>query len=253
MVGILVGRTLAGAVGQAYGWRAVYGVEAALMIPSGIVALSMLPKGVPSTNLGYGRLLASLWPLMRDNRPIRESMMVQALLWACFNAFWVNLAALLANGPWHLGSAWAGGFGIIGAAGAFAASLGGRISDRKGTRYVVGASIGIVALAYLLLAGANSSLALLVAGVIVLDIGVQAGLVSNQTRAFAVDPKAQGRINSLYMTATFLGGALGTVVSGWLMGRFGWSGVVALGLTLGGMAAVYHHKGAITRAQDSPA
>jgi MFS family permease len=55
------------------------------------------------------------------------------------------------------------------------------------------------------------------------------------------------------MTATFLGGALGTVVSGWLMGRFGWSGVVALGLTLGGMAAVYHHKGAITRAQDTPA
>jgi predicted MFS family arabinose efflux permease len=240
MVGILVGRTLAGAVGQAYGWRAVYGVEAALMIPSGMVALSMLPKGVPSTHLSYGRLLASLWPLMRDNRPIRESMMVQALLWACFNAFWVNLAALLANGPWHLGSAWAGGFGIIGAAGAFAASLGGRISDRKGTRYVVGVSIGIVALAYLLLAGANSSLTLLVAGVIVLDIGVQAGLVSNQTRAFAVDPKAQGRINSLYMTATFLGGALGTIVSGWLMGRFGWSGVVVLGLALGTLAAVFH-------------
>jgi predicted MFS family arabinose efflux permease len=244
MVGILVGRTIAGAVGQAYGWRAVYGVEAALMVPSGILALSMLPKGVPSTNLSYGRLLASLWPLMRDNRPIRESMLVQALLWAGFNAFWVNLAALLANGPWHLGSAWAGGFGIIGAAGAFAASLGGRISDRKGTRYVVGLSIGTVTLAYILLAGANASLALLVIGVIVLDIGVQAGLVSNQTRAFAVDPKAQGRINSLYMTATFLGGAVGTVVSGWLMGRFGWGGVVALGLLLGGLAALFHRRGA---------
>ena len=46
-------------------------------------------------------------------------------------------------------------------------------------------------------------------GVIVLDIGVQSGLVSNQTRAFSVDPKAQGRINSLYMTATFFGGAVG--------------------------------------------
>lgn len=240
MVGILVGRTIAGAVGQAYGWRAVYGVEAALLVPAGIVAMSMLPQGKPSTNLSYGRLLASLWPLVRDNRPIRESMIVQALLWAAFNAFWVNLAALLATGPWHLGSAWAGGFGIIGAAGAFAASFGGRASDRKGTRYVVGASIGIVTLAYLVLAGANSSLALLVIGVIVLDVGVQAGLVSNQTRAFAVDPKAQGRINSLYMTATFLGGAIGTVVSGWLMSRFGWSGVVALGIGLGVIAMIYH-------------
>lgn len=247
MIGILVGRTVAGVVGQAYGWRAVYGVEAALMVPAAIVALSLLPKGVASTNLSYGRLLASLWPLVRDNRPLRESMIVQALLWACFNAFWVNLAALLANGPWRLGSAWAGGFGIIGAAGAFAASLGGRISDRKGTRYVIGASIATVTVAYLLLFGANASLALLVIGVIVLDIGVQAGLVSNQTRAFAVDPKAQGRINSLYMTATFVGGAFGTVVSGWLMSRFGWNGVVALGVILGALAAVFHWTSAPAR------
>jgi predicted MFS family arabinose efflux permease len=240
MVGILLGRTIAGVVGAAFGWRAVYGMEAAFMVPVWIAAAKLLPQGTPSTDLSYGRLLASLWPLARDHRPIRESMMVQALLWACFNAFWVNLAALLASGPWHLGSAWAGGFGIIGAAGAFAASLGGHISDRRGARHVVGLSIGIVTLAYLLLAGANSSMALLVIGVIVLDIGVQAGLVSNQTRAFAVDHKAQGRINSLYMTATFFGGAVGATISGWLMSHFGWTGIVAFGIALGLVAAAIH-------------
>ncbi|WP_133646745.1 MFS transporter [Paraburkholderia flava] len=244
MVGILLGRTIAGVVGATYGWRAVYGLEAAFMVPVFIGAAVLLPRGVPSTNLSYGRLLASLWPLARDNAPIRQSMIVQALLWACFNAFWVNLAALLASGPWHLGSAWAGGFGIIGAAGAFAASLGGRASDRLGTRAVIGVSIGIVTLAYVLLAGANASIAFLVIGVIVLDIGVQAGLVSNQTRAFAVDPKAQGRINSLYMTATFFGGAAGTVVSGWLMAHFGWMGIVFFGIALGIAAAVIHALGA---------
>jgi len=240
MVGILLGRTIAGVVGAAYGWSAVYGMEAVFMIPVWIAAASLLPRGVASTNLSYGRLLASLWPLVRDNRPIRESMLIQALLWACFNAFWVNLAALLAGGPWHLGSAWAGGFGIIGAAGAFAASFGGRASDRLGTRGVIAASIGIATLAYVLLAGAEFSWAFLIIGVIVLDIGVQAGLVSNQTRAFAVDPKAQGRINSLYMTATFFGGAIGATVSGWLMSRFGWSGIVAFGLALGVIAATIH-------------
>ncbi|WP_367185322.1 MFS transporter, partial [Rugamonas sp.] len=193
-----------------------------------------------TTDLSYGRLLASLWPLARDHRPIRESMMVQALLWACFNAFWVNLAALLANGPLHLGSAWAGGFGIIGAAGALAATLGGRAADRLGSRTVIGASIAIVTLAFLLLAGAQSSLIFLVIGVIVLDIGVQSGLVSNQTRAFAVDPKAQGRINSLYMTATFTGGALGVMASGSLMARYGWSGIVVFGVVLGLVAAGIH-------------
>ena len=240
MVGILAGRTISGVVGAAYGWRAVYGLEALFMVPVFIAAASLLPRGVPSTDLSYGRLLASLWPLMRDNRPIRDSMIVQALLWACFNAFWVNLAALLASGPLHLNSAWAGGFGIIGAAGALAASVGGRADDRLGSRAVIGASIGLVIVSYLLLIGADSSLGLLVAGVIVLDMGVQSGLVSNQTRAFAVDPKAQGRINSLYMTATFLGGAVGTMISGWLMARHGWSGIVAFGIVLGLMALILH-------------
>ncbi len=244
MVGILLGRTIAGVVGETLGWRAVYGVEAAFMIPVWFAAAALLPQGVPSTNLSYPRLLASLWPLMRDNAPIRQSMIVQALLWACFNAFWVNLAALLAHGPWQLNSAWAGGFGIIGAAGALAASLGGRATDRLGSRSVIGASIGIVTLAYLLLSGAQTSMALLVLGVIVLDIGVQSGLVSNQTRAFAVDPKAQGRINSLYMTATFFGGAVGAAVSGWLMTRYGWSGIVVFGVVLGLIALAIHWIGA---------
>ncbi|WP_434667512.1 MFS transporter [Paraburkholderia sp. A3BS-1L] len=244
MVGILVGRTIAGVIGAAWGWRAVYGAEAVFMVPVFIAAAALLPKGVPSTNLSYGRLLASLWPLVRDNRPIRESMIIQALLWACFNAFWVNLAALLKSGPWHLGSAWAGGFGIIGAAGAFAASLGGNATDRVGFRKVIGASIGIATLAYVLLSGAATSLTLLIVGVVLLDIGVQSGLVSNQTRAFSVDPKAQGRINSLYMTATFFGGAVGATVSGWLMSRFGWSGIVAFGVALGIVAAAIHWIGA---------
>lgn len=247
MVGILLGRTISGVVGVAWGWRAVYGVEAAFMIPVFIAAAMLLPRGVPTTNLSYAKLLASLWPLVRDNRPIRESMIVQALLWACFNAFWVNLAALLSDGPWHLGSAWAGSFGIIGAAGALAASLGGRATDRMGSRTVIGASIGIVTLAFLLLAGAQTSIVFLVIGVIVLDIGVQSGLVSNQTRAFAVDPKAQGRINSLYMTATFLGGALGVTISGWLMSRYGWSGIVVFGIALGLIALAIHWIGAPRR------
>lgn len=243
MVGILLGRTLSGVVGAAFGWRAVYWVEAGFMVPIWLAAASLLPRGVPSTTLSYGRLLASLWPLVRDHRPLRESMMVQALLWACFNAFWVNLAALLVSSRWHLDSAWAGAFGIIGAAGALAASWAGRATDRFGPRRVVGASIAIVTLSYLLLAGAESSLVLLVLGVIVLDIGVQAGLVSNQTRAFAVDPAAQGRINSLYMTATFSGGAIGVAASGWLMARFGWTGIGVFGVALGVAGALIHWMG----------
>ena len=237
MVGILLGRAVSGLIAAHAGWRAVYAVEAAAMVPVGIAAAWLLPRGVPSTTLSYGRLLASLWTLAARIARSANRWSCRRC-WAAFNAFWVNLAALLADGPWHLGSAWAGGFGLIGAAGALAATIGGRASDRIGTRRVIGLGIAIVTVSYLILAGAGSSLALLVIGVVVLDIGVQSGL-ANQTRAFAADPKAQGRINSLYMTATFVGGALGATVSGALMARFGWHGVVAFGIAAGAAALVH--------------
>jgi len=42
------------------------------------------------------------------------------------------------------------------------------------------------------------------------------------------------------MTATFFGGAVGTVVSGWLMTHFGWTGIVCFGIALGLIAAAIH-------------
>ncbi|MCA3846138.1 MAG: MFS transporter, partial [Burkholderia sp.] len=81
MVGILLGRAVSGVIAAHAGWRAVYGVEAVAMVPVGIAAAWLLPRGVPGTTLSYARLLASLWTLARTHRPIRESMLVQALLW----------------------------------------------------------------------------------------------------------------------------------------------------------------------------
>ncbi|WP_262410167.1 hypothetical protein [Pseudomonas fluorescens] len=42
------------------------------------------------------------------------------------------------------------------------------------------------------------------------------------------------------MTATFFGGAVGATVSGWLMARLGWMGIVEFGVMLGVIAGVIH-------------
>ena len=42
------------------------------------------------------------------------------------------------------------------------------------------------------------------------------------------------------MTATFFGGAVGATISGWLMSRFGWTGIVVFGVALGLVAAAIH-------------
>ena len=47
MVGILLGRTISGMVGAAFGWRAVYWTEAMFMVPVWLGAAALLPRGVP--------------------------------------------------------------------------------------------------------------------------------------------------------------------------------------------------------------
>jgi len=58
-----------------------------------------------------------------------------------------------------------------------------------------------------------------------MDLGVQAGHVSNQTRIYGIDPAARGRLNTVYMFTYFVGGALGSI-SGALCWRWaGWWGI----------------------------
>jgi predicted MFS family arabinose efflux permease len=247
MIGLLLGRTVGGAVSAAAGWRAVFGMAAVFMAMIGCATAYLLPPGRPTSDLSYGRLLASLWPLVRDHGTLRRAMATQALLWVGFNAFWANLATLLAQSPWHLGSFWAGAFGLVGVVGALGATFGGRWSDRVGPRRVVLFAVATVTLAYVVMFAAQGSMLALILGVILLDLGCQSGLVSNQTLVFAIDPKAQGRINTLFMTTIFLGGACGAAVSGWLMSRYGWTGVAALGCAAGLAAGAVHASGRESR------
>jgi predicted MFS family arabinose efflux permease len=72
----------------------------------------------------------------------------------------------------------------------------------------------------------------LIAGVVLLDIGVQAGHVSNQTRIYGLLPEARSRLNMVYMVGYFSAGALGSYAGSVLWQRFGWAGVCGLGCLL---------------------
>ena len=69
----------------------------------------------------------------------------------------------------------------------------------------------------------------LVVGVILLDLGVQAGHVANQTRIYALVPEARSRLNTVYMVTYFLGGALGSALGAYGWTHWGWNGVCAAG------------------------
>jgi len=239
MLGLLTGRVVGGALSAVVGWRLVFGFAAVFMVAAFALTARLLPAGRPTSDLSYGRLLASLWPLWRDHPALRNAIATQACLWVAFNAFWASLASLLAQ-SWGLGPFWAGAFGLVGVVGALAASGGGRAADRVGPLRVLSFSIAGVALAYVALAFGAVSLTALVVGVLLLDLCCQSALVANQTRIFALAPAAQGRVNTLFMVSIFLAGSIGAALSGALMARFGWGGVAAEGLVAAGAAGLSH-------------
>uniref|UniRef100_E1T3D9 Major facilitator superfamily MFS_1 n=1 Tax=Burkholderia sp. (strain CCGE1003) TaxID=640512 RepID=E1T3D9_BURSG len=240
LLGILLARTAAGLVAQYFGWRAVFAASVVALLALAVVIVLRLPKSKPTSTLPYGKLLLSMWHLVVEHRALREASLTGAAMFAAFSIFWSVLALLLAGPPFHLGPQAAGLFGIVGAAGALAAPLAGKFADRRGPRTIITLSIVLVAISFVIFGVSATSITGLVIGVIVLDVGVQAAQISNQSRIYALKPDARSRVNTVYMVAYFIGGALGSGVGAAVWPVFGWVGVSVAGLLFAGLAAWNH-------------
>src|SRR6202051_1290109 len=71
LCGILFGRALAGAVGDHYGWRAIFWLGLLLAVAVGLLLAAVLPGSRPKTQEGYGVLLKSLAILWRGEPGLR--------------------------------------------------------------------------------------------------------------------------------------------------------------------------------------
>ena len=129
-------------------------------------------------------------------------------------------------------------FGLLGAAGALAATFSGRLADRGLERWVTGTSLVVMVASMALLGLGSHHLWALVAGIVLADLCIQAVHIQNQQLIFAIDPTARSRLNTGYMVTYFIGGALGSAATGIAYGASGWPAVVLLGVSFSGAALV---------------
>ncbi|MET0282818.1 MAG: MFS transporter, partial [Polyangiales bacterium] len=176
----------------------------------------------------------------REHATLRAASLNGALLFASFSVFWVALTPLLTGPSFGLDGRAAGLFGVIGIAGALVAPLAGRLNDSYGTPRVLAGFVVVTVVSYLVFAVSAQSLWGLAVGTLLLDIGIQGGQISNQSRIFALSPEARSRINAVYMTCYFVGGAAGSLLAGVAWAHFGWLGAVTAGLTLAVLAGLAH-------------
>jgi predicted MFS family arabinose efflux permease len=230
LCGMLLGRVVAGGVADHYGWRAVYWLSVLLVIATSCLLAATLPRRQAKTRAGYGELLKSLIALWRDEPALRRVTMIQGCLFGSFTAFWTILALQL-SAQYHLGAETAGLFGIAGVVGILFAPIAGKIGDRRGPPDLIAAGAFIMLASWLTFA-AFGTVAGLIVGVILVDFGEQAALVSNQHVIYALRPEARNRLNTIFMGGMFVGGAIGSAGAVLVWHLAGWYAVCALGAAL---------------------
>jgi predicted MFS family arabinose efflux permease len=239
LIGILLSRTFSGFIGEYWGWHAVFFIAAGIMVLIWLLIWIFLPEVEPDYKGNYKQLMASMIDLFKHEPALRLAALRGALCFACFSAFWTTIVFLLKQ-HFNMGASVAGEFGLVGAFGAIAAGLMGRLSDKMDAYKLSAFTLFLILVSFVVFIFSAHSIAGLIVGVILLDMGVQATHISNQSIIFALKPEARNRINTIYMVSYFIGGSTGTLLASMIWKNYQWDGVCAIGIALSIIALIVH-------------
>jgi predicted MFS family arabinose efflux permease len=236
LVGILLSRTLSGFIGDVLGWRAMFWIASGLCLVLFFIIKKQFPYNKPVFNGSYKQLIGSLFTLIKEQPLLREATLINVFSFAQFGAFWTTMVLLLSEEPFNFTSTTIGLFGIIGASGALAAPLVGKLSDKGSSRIAVGYGLMLIAFSFMIFYFSGLSVIGIIFGIIFIDIGLQGVHISNQTRVYSILPDARNRMNTVFMSFSFLGTAAGSAFGLFLWRFGGWHAVTSGCLVLSVLA-----------------
>ena len=226
-LGILFARLAGGFVASHFGWRWMYLFAAAMLAVLAPALVARLPHSAPKTLLPYPELLASMVALVRAHADMRRVVVIQLLLGICYGGFWATIATMLL-GTYGLGPNIAGLIGIPGAAGILIARPAGRWLDLRGSGPIVTTGIALILAAYAVFAFGAWWAPALAAGAALLDCGLRAAMVANQTIVNTLAPDARSRSNTVFGVSVWTGNAAGAFIASSALAHSGWLAVCAI-------------------------
>lgn len=232
LTGILASRVVSGYFGHLFGWRAIYAVAAGLITLSAVGVMRWFPDVEPTYRGKFTALMSSIRRLAVEHPQSLVYSVRSAFAFGSLLGMWGCLAFRMKEAPFFAGSDVVGLLGICGIAGALTASNVGKYIPRWGTERINALGVALQLMAWALLAIFENSYAGIIAGVIIIDIGMQCIQLSNQSATMRLCPDAASRMNTIYMTSYFVGGSFGTFLAGSLWSLYGWGGTVASGLLM---------------------
>ena len=228
LVGVLISRILSGYITIWMGWRYIYGFSSILVTISALLIHFNFLKTIEEPFKGtYKKLLQSTIYQFVRFKSLRRTALIGALTFGTFSSFWLVLTFHLGGDPFNYKSDTIGLFGILAIAGILLVPIFGKLADKEAnpkkslTIALFSAIIGIVLLVLM-----PFELAMIWIAVILIDVGVQAAQVTNIAFIYTLDETANSRINTVYMTTYFIGGALGAFISLQCWEAGGWNFVM---------------------------
>lgn len=231
-IGLLLARVFAGVVSDLAGWRAVYGASALMMLVLLPLLWRQLPRfGVHPESVSARQLLFSMLTLLCTDRVLQIRGVLALLMFAAFTIFWSAMVLPLSAPPYGFSHTVIGLFALAGVAGALAATRAGRDADRGHGQRTSFYALMLLSLAWWPLSQLEHSLALLLVGIVLLDLGGQALHVTNQSMILRTSA-AHGRLIALYMLFYATGSGVGAIATTAVFAHYGWQGVCLLGATV---------------------
>lgn len=210
LIGVLAARVFSGYIAAWFGWRYVYGISSLMVFVSAIFIQVSLP-GVPKYFEGnYGALLRSTIEQFKRFALLRRTALLGALVFGAFCSFWTTLTFHLSQPPFNYRTDTIGLFGILAIGGALLAPAFGKLADKGNPARSQVFTVCMLIAGVLLIMIFPFSLTSLIIAVLLLDLGVQSTQVTNVATIYTLDASAHSRINTVYMTTYFIGGAIGT-------------------------------------------
>jgi predicted MFS family arabinose efflux permease len=242
MIGIMLARPASSFATQAMSWHAVFYVSGASMFALALALALALPKREPAATISYLALLRSMGRLALTTPVLQRRALYQACLFGAFSLFWTTVPLLLTQ-SFHMSQGGVALFALVGGAGAIAAPLAGRAADKGWTESGTAFAILCVAVAILITrfaaTGSSLGIPLLAAAAILLDFGMTANLTLGQRAIFVLGAEYRSRLNGLYMSAFFAGGAVGSTLGGLAFALGGWSLASWIGFALPMLALAF--------------
>lgn len=230
LVGILLSTSLAGLFSNLFHWKMIYVVSGILMLILAYALKSRLPY-VMRMKLNYGQVFVSMGQLLKQEKRLVLRALSGAFAFAAVSILFSTIALLL-TAAHHLPDLMIGMVGLVGIFGALSTQYIGKYADQGYTKQLTWMGCGLFIISWICFYFGQIYLLSYVLGFALIQLALALVHTSNQSIIFRLRPDAKSRINAIYMTAYFTGGACGSALGIFSWNHGGWSMTCLVGICL---------------------